>query len=145
MYLVISAVTNSWWRVAADAESELTIKIVTTSFGLLSIQLLISLSHKLTGPASSRLQLVWQRCKAPLLSWACAVRRRTPASSCRVTLRSLRRLAKLHVKGGADRTDCQKRYCLLKHPSEKRCREHPVVLCSSMNDCRALGSCCKRR
>lgn len=52
------------------------------SLGFLSIQPFMLANHVLSFPASSRLQLEWQRCNSPLLRWTWLERRRTPASSC---------------------------------------------------------------
>ena len=62
MFAALNWASRSW----AEALSELTRRSVMTSWGLSSIQVLISESQALSVPASRRLQLVWQRCQAPL-------------------------------------------------------------------------------
>lgn len=80
----MSAVANSACRSAAEALSALTNKMVTTmgiesvvvpqdkafylpSRGLSSIQALISANQLLNVPASSKVQLEWHKCHAPLV------------------------------------------------------------------------------
>lgn len=78
---------NSVARSPALALSELTRRMDTTSDGLLSIHVLISISHSLNKPASRRSHEVWQRCQAPFDLWTWAVNIRTPALSCIVVLK----------------------------------------------------------
>lgn len=66
--------------------SELTIMRVTTSRGLASIQVLISDSHVVRGPASSRAQLLWQSLMVPLSRWTCPDNNRRPADNATVAL-----------------------------------------------------------
>ena len=93
-------------RSEGEALSEFTRRMVTTfekisgmfctyqvvyspSFGLPSSQVLTSSSQLLKDPASSRPQAVWHRSHDELFLCTCAVRSRTPASSCAVVLISL--------------------------------------------------------
>lgn len=71
---------------AAERLSELTSIKVTTSRGLLSIQLLICASHADRRPASRSVQLLWHRRIVLLERWTCAERRRTPAERATVAL-----------------------------------------------------------
>ena len=80
------AVVKASFSSSAEALSELTIRMVTTSFGFVSIQLLISPSQVVIGPAFNRSQLEWQRSQLPLLLCTCAERSRTPAPRAVVAL-----------------------------------------------------------